>query len=198
MKSICLALSLLIIPSFSFAKPAESYPRINESLLNFDGKELTLEQIKGAKGTLVIFGASHCPFVKSWLGRIAKLGEQAKKQGLGVVMINPNDPESEPDDAFEKMPAFHKMAGFQFPYAQDRTSNIARAFKATRTPEVFLYNSSGKLVYHGAIDDNADSETEVAQHFLKNALDQMGSGQPIKPDKTKFIGCSIKFRAKKG
>jgi hypothetical protein len=84
--------------------------------------------------------------------------------------------------------------GFEFLYVVDATSNVARAFGATRTPEAFLFDAAGTLVYHGAIDDNAQDAAKVEKRFLKDALDALLAGREVAVKETKALGCSIKFR----
>ena len=88
-----------------------------------------------------------------------------------------------------------QQLGFTFPYVVDATSDVARAFGASRTPEVFLFDAAGKLVYHGAVDDNKDA-SKASKPYLKNALDAVLAGKAVEMAETKAIGCSIKFRSK--
>ena len=89
----------------------------------------------------------------------------------------------------------HKDKGFGFPYVVDSTSKVARAYGASRTPEAFLFDASGKLVYHGTIDDNAQEPDKVQSRYLKDALTAVSSGQDVAVKETKALGCGIKFRA---
>ena len=118
------------------------------------------------------------------------------RRGIGVIAINANDPDRNAEDSFDGMIARAKKLGIRYPYAMDETSNIARAFGATRTPEAFLFDAKGKLVYHGAIDDNAKNPSAVKQQYLKRAVDAVVSGRAISMTETKAIGCGIKFRNK--
>ena len=161
---------------------------------NIDGKMVSIEGVKAKMGTLVIFTCNHCPYVKAWEPRIAKLGNEAMKMGYGVVAINANDPTAYAEDSFDEMKARAAKLGFAFPYAVDATSNIARAFGATKTPEVFLFDASGKLAYYGAIDDNYRDAGQVEQHYLHDALKAVSAGQSVTKPVTKALGCSIKYR----
>ena len=163
-------------------------------LRNIDGKEIFLSKMSGENGTLVIFSCNHCPFVKAWEDRIVALGNEYMKKGFGVVMINSNDPAKEPEDSFEKMQERAKQKGIQFPYVVDSTSDFAREFGATKTPEFFLFNTNIKLVYNGAIDDNSEDAKAVKKTFLKDAMDALLAGKAIPQKETKAIGCGIKFR----
>src|SRR5207247_6647391 len=130
-----------------------------------------------------------------WETRIAEIGNSYREKGVGVIAINANDPAAYADDKFEEMQARAKERGFQFPYVVDATSDVGRAFGASRTPEFYLYAAAGKLVYHGALDDNKDA-SKVSQHYLKDALDALLAGKDPVTKETKAVGCGIKFRGK--
>lgn len=173
---------------------ADGIPAKDVKMKNVDGKEITIAEVAGKNGTLVIFSCNHCPFVKAWEKRIAEIGNTYREKGVGVIQINSNDP-AVAGDTFESMQERAKERGFQFPYVVDASSDVARAFGATRTPEFFLYDKDGKLVYHGALDDNKDA-SKASQSYLKDALDAMLAGKPIQTAETKAVGCTIKFRGK--
>jgi thioredoxin-related protein len=171
-------------------------PMADAKLKNVDGKDVTLAATaKGKKGTLVIFTCNACPWAKKWEGRVAKIGNDAAKRGLGVVAINSNDPERNKEDGYDVMQARAKSRGMKFAYAMDRTSDVARAFGASRTPEVFLFDAAGTLVYHGAIDDNADDAAKVTKPYLEDAVTAVAAGKSVSTAQTKALGCSIKYRA---
>jgi len=133
--------------------------------------------------------------VKAWQDRIASIGNAAKGKGVGVIVINSNDPASFPEDSFAEMQKRAQQLGFIFPYVVDATSDVARAFGATRTPEAFLFDKDGKLVYHGAIDDSQKAD-QVSTRYLQDATDSLLSGKQIANKETKFVGCGIKYRTK--
>jgi peroxiredoxin len=170
-------------------------PSTTVKMKNVDGSEVSIADVSGKQGTLVMFSCNHCPYVKAWQGRIASIGNTAKASGIGVIIINPNDPTDYPEDSYAEMQKRAKQLGFTFPYVVDATSDVARAFGATRTPEAFLFDKDGKLVYHGAIDDSRDAD-QVTKHFLQDAIDATATGKAVSVAETKFVGCSIKFRAK--
>lgn len=169
-------------------------PEAGVKMLNVDGKELSIKDVEKPAGTLVVFTCNHCPFAKAWESRIVALGNAYAAKGLGVIAINSNDPKVAPDDSADKMQQRAKERGMQFPYVVDATSGVARAFGATRTPEAFVFDKNGKLVYHGAIDDSQDPD-KVETTFLKNALDAVLAGSEVAVRETKSIGCTIKFRS---
>jgi cytochrome oxidase Cu insertion factor (SCO1/SenC/PrrC family) len=171
-------------------------PMADAKLKNVDGKDVTLASLKGAKGTLVVFTCNACPWAKKWESRVASIGNDAVKRGFGVVAINSNDPGKNPEDGYDVMKARAKTRGMKFPYAVDGTSELARAFGANKTPEVFLFDAAGKLVYHGAIDDNADDAKAVKASYLQDAVAAVAAGKKVTNAQTKALGCTIKFRAK--
>ena len=175
-------------------KIGDSIPETDAKMKNVDGEMVSIGDIKGAKGTLVIFTCNHCPFVVAWQDRMVELGNTYAKKGIGVIFINSNDPKVKAGDSFEGMQKMAKEKGYTFPYAVDATSDVARQFGAKKTPDVFLFDGNGKLVYHGAVDDNSRNPDEVKTSYLKDALEALLAGQPVKVKETKAVGCSIKFR----
>jgi len=191
---IMMALMMLVAVQTWALNLGDSIPMADTKMKNVDDKELSVADVKGEKGTLVIFSCNHCPFVIAWEERIAALGNEYRKKGIGVIQINSNDPKTA-GDTFEAMQKRTKERGFEFPYVVDATSDVARAFGASRTPELFLFDAAGKLVYHGAVDDNKEA-SNVKDRFLKDALEAVVAGKEAPVKETKAVGCSIKFRTK--
>ena len=171
-------------------------PMADVKMKTTDGREVSIADVKGAKGTLVVFTCNACPWAKKWESRIVKLGNEATKQGIGAIAINSNDPGRNPEDGYDVMVTRAKSQGMKFAYAVDGTSDIARAFGASKTPEAFLFDASGKLVYHGTIDDNADNAKAVKQAYLATAVKAVAAGKTVAVAETKALGCGIKYRAK--
>ncbi len=197
-----IALALAVGIGFSMGNSVEAgsaldlnakAPKADVKMKGVDGAWHTIQGVAGEKGTLVLFSCNACPWVKKWEDRISSIGNEYQKKGIGVIMINSNDPAKVAEDGFEEMVARTKAKAFGFPYVVDATSEVARAFGATRTPEAFLFDAKGKLVYHGAIDDNASDAKAVEVPYLKNALNAVIAGEAIPAAKTKALGCSIKF-----
>lgn len=162
---------------------------------NVDGKMLSIADVTGKAGTLVVFTCNHCPFAKGWEERIVELGNTYSAKGVGVVLVNPNDPTMHADDGFEEMQARAKSRGMKVAYVVDGTSGVARAFGASVTPEAFLFDKDGKLAYHGTIDDNRQEPDKVKARYLKDALDAVVAGKKPAVPETKGLGCGIKFRS---
>ena len=197
--------TLLVVPLVAALAAAPAFaeslaigaaaPMTDAKMKNVDGKDVSIADVRGTSGTLVVFTCNHCPFAKAWESRIVDLGNTYRAKGVGVIAVNANDPSVAPEDAFDVMKQRAKDKGMQFPYVVDATSNVARAFGASRTPEAFLFDKDGKLVYHGAIDDNKEDPTKVDNPYLKNALDAVVAGKDVAVKETKSIGCGIKFRS---
>jgi len=161
-----------------------------------DGKDYSIASVAGKKGTLVVFTCNHCPWAKAWESRIVALGNEFTKKGVGVITINSNDPSEYAEDDFANMQEKAKADKMAYPYVVDATSNVARAFGASHTPEAFIFDAKGRLVYHGGVDDNARDESAVKSPWLKDAVDAVAAGHKVAVAETKALGCGIKMREK--
>lgn len=169
-------------------------PKADVMMESVDGKKYSIDSVAGKAGTLVIFSCNHCPYAVKWEERIAAIGNEYMKKDFGVLVINSNDIAAVPDDGMEHMKTRAKDKKFEFPYVIDADSSVARAFGASKTPEVFLFDKNKELVYWGAVDDNADDAKAVKKHYLKDALDAVAAGKTPATQETKAIGCGIKMR----
>jgi peroxiredoxin len=170
-------------------------PMADSKLKNvIDGKEVSLAQTAaGKKGSLVVFTCNGCPYAKAWEERIVELGNTYAKKGIGVLLINSNSPQVSKGDTFEATQARAKERKMQFAYAVDPQSAVAKAYGATKTPEAFVFDKDGKLVYHGTIDDNHEEPGQVTKRYLKDALEAVSTGKAPPVPETKSMGCGIKF-----
>ena len=170
-------------------------PAADVKMKNINGEMVSIDDIKGKLGTAVIFSCNSCPWSVAWEERITEIGNSYMGKGVGVIQINSNDPVVNAIDAFAGNVKRAAKLGIKFSFVADNTSNVARAFGAERTPEVFLFNSENTLIYHGAVDDNAQDAAAVKGHFFIEALDEHCAGKRVSLAETKAMGCSIKFRA---
>jgi peroxiredoxin len=168
-------------------------PLADRAMTGVDGTPVTLATAAGPKGLLVVFTCNACPYAIAWEERIVALGNEYAKQGIGVVAVNSNDPAIVPGDGLDEMKKRAAERTMQFPYVVDQGAAVARAFGATRTPEAFLFDAQGALVYHGTIDDNHKAADQVTKRYLEDALAAVAAGKPVTVAETKAIGCGIKF-----
>lgn len=158
------------------------------------GKTITLNEAKKQNGVLVMFSCNTCPYVIKNQQRTVDIGNYALKNGIGVVLVNSNEGQRSGDDSFSAMQQYAKNQGYRWYYTVNEKSQLADAFGANRTPESFLFNKEGKLVYHGAIDDNPAAASGTRAH-LREAINEMLAGKEVSVKTSRSVGCSIK-RAK--
>lgn len=166
-------------------------PKPDYKMMDVSGKEISLAGVKGENGLLVIFSCNTCPYVKLSETRIKEVAAYAKRNKIGIIVVNSNEAQRDAEDSFEEMKKYAKSQAYDFNYAVDKNSQLADAFGATRTPHIFLFDKKG-LAYRGAIDDNIKDAKEAKEHFLKDAIMAVGEGKPVKVNSTKSVGCSIK------
>lgn len=168
-------------------------PLTDVEVQDVSGEVLTLEEVAKENGLLVNFSCNTCPWVGAWEDRYNPIAELAEKNGIGVIALNPNTAIRDGGESMQDMQERAEASNYQFYYALDENSRLAEAFGATRTPDIFLFNSDMELVYTGAIDDNAKSAEDVDEKYLENAINNMVAGKEISPKTTKALGCTIKW-----
>lgn len=163
------------------------------ALKGVDGKSYSLKDVRGEKGTLVVFMCNHCPFVKAIIGRLVEEVAQLKAMGIGVIGIMPNDTKISPGDSFENMKTFAKEHRLNFPYVIDETQQVARAWEAVCTPDFFGFNAKDELQYRGRLDESRMNLVPGARRELHEAMTMVaGTGKGPK-DQIASMGCSIKW-----
>lgn len=159
------------------------------------GKMVTRRHVAGPKGMLVMFICRHCPFVKHVQGELAKVGRDYAGSGVGIVAISANDELTNPEDSPASLAAMAKEVGFSFPYLFDASQGVARAYDARCTPDLFLYDGQGELVYRGQIDESRPGNgVPVTGRDLRAALDAVIAGRPVAANQRPSIGCNIKWK----
>lgn len=159
------------------------------------GQTVSRDAVAGPKGLLVMFICRDCPFVKHVEKELSRLGRDYQKSGVGIVAISANDESGFPEDSPARLAEMSRELGFVFPYLYDQTQDVARAFDAQCTPDFFLYDGQGKLVYRGQLDDSRPgSDQPVTGKDLRAALDALVAGRPVSPSQRPSIGCNIKWR----
>ena len=174
-------------------RPGERAPDF--SLRGVDGKTYSLAHFAGKKVAGVIFWCNHCPYVQAWEERVLELQRRYRPSGVELVLISSNDPQQYPDDSFEAMQRRARDKAYPMPYLFDETQEVARAYGATRTPEVFLFDADLVLRYHGRPDDNFEDPAAVRQHYLRDAIEALLAGRTPAVAETPPQGCTIKWRA---
>lgn len=164
----------------------------NFSLKNVDGNMVSLSDYKGTKGVFVVFTCNHCPYAQIYEQRIIDLHKKYAPLGIPVVAINPNSPLIVPEDSFEEMQKRAKSKKYPFPYLFDETQSVMPTFGATRTPHVFLLDSTWVVRYIGAIDDNPELPNAAKNRYAESAADALLAGKLPSPDYTRAVGCTVK------
>lgn len=159
-----------------------------------DDKKYSLSSFDDNKALIIIFSCNHCPYVQAYEGRIKQIQEDYKNKGVIVIAINSNEDKGYPEDSFENMKKRAVEQKFNFLYLRDEDQSVARAYDATHTPEIFLFDKARKLAFHGKIDDNWQEPNRVQNYYLRNALDELLAGKEISVPETFTIGCTIKWK----
>lgn len=159
------------------------------------GATVSLRDVSGGRGLLVIFLCNHCPFVKHIRDGLAKFAREVQAQGLNVVGISSNDAVAYPQDGPEPMAAEAQEAGYTFPYLFDADQAVAKAYKAACTPDFFLFDSNLALVYRGQFDASRPGNgVPVTGSDLRAAVDRVLKGEPPLLEQRPSIGCNIKWK----
>ncbi len=159
-----------------------------------DGRRVRLADLRGTRATLVMFICNHCPYVKAVIDRLVRGCAELQTLGVSSVAIMPNDAEAYPEDSFENMKTFAAQHRFGFPYAIDRTQEIARAYGAACTPDFFGFNTALELQYRGRIDDAGPRGTAVHRRELFEAMQAIAETGRGPAEQVPSMGCSIKWR----
>jgi peroxiredoxin len=171
-----------------------------EKLIDFhlkstDGRSYSLADVQGKYGTLVMFICNHCPYVKGVIGRLVEDVRALQTAGIGAIAIMSNDTETYPADSFDNMKRFAKEHGFTFPYAIDETQEVARAYGAVCTPDLFGFNARGELQYRGRVDSaGSRAPSGGEKRELREAMLQIAKTGRGPAEQVPSVGCSIKWR----
>ena len=168
------------------------------SLKNVDGKMVSLKdpEYKDVKGYIVILTCNHCPYAQMYEERIIALHKKYKPKGFPVIAINPNSPAVVPEDSYEEMQKRASLMKYPYVYLFDEEQTVYPKFGATRTPHVFILDTSMVVRYIGAIDDNPELPSIAKNRWVENAVDALLRGEQPKPDYTMAIGCTVKKKPK--
>ena len=168
----------------------------NFNLLNaIDDRQVSLQDAKGKKGTVIMFICNHCPFVIHVNKELVKMANEYQQQGINFIAISANDIENYPQDAPEFMKQLAEEEKYPFPYLYDETQEVAKAYDAACTPDFYVFDADLKTVYHGQLDDSRPGNGKIVTGFdMRNSLDNLLMlRSPLKKQQPS-IGCGIKWK----
>jgi peroxiredoxin len=164
------------------------------ALKGVDGKTYSLADVRGPKGTLVVFICNHCPYVKTSIERIVREAVALREIGIGTIAIMPNDTSTHRDDSFDNMKTFAATHGFTFPYVIDETQEVAHAYDAKCTPDFFGFNARDELQYRGRLDASRMTPVPDARRDLYEAMKETAETGRGPAEQVPSMGCSIKWK----
>jgi peroxiredoxin len=164
------------------------------ALKGVDGRTYTLADVRGPKGTLIVFICNHCPYVKASIGRIVTEAKALHELGIGTIAIMPNDVEVYREDSFDNMKAFAAKHGFTFPYVIDETQEVVRIYGAQCTPDFFGFNAQDELQYRGRLDASRMTPVANAHRDLFEAMKLVAETGHGPAEQIPSMGCSIKWK----
>jgi peroxiredoxin len=154
-----------------------------------------LDELKGPKGTVVVFICNHCPFVLHVIPKLVQVAKDYFLKEINFVAISSNDIVKYPQDSPERMTEFARNQEFPFPYLYDPTQEVAKAYDAACTPDLYLFDADLRLAYRGQFDGSRPGSTlPVTGKDLQNAMDALLDGRPIDPVQKPSMGCNIKWK----
>ncbi len=159
------------------------------------GQVYRLDSFRGKAALLVMFLCRHCPYVQHIEQEVARIGRDYEGTGLGMVGISSNDPVNYPDDAPNRLKEMAQRLGFRFPLCFDENQDVAKAYKATCTPDFYLFDGQRRLAYRGQLDESRPgSRQPVTGQDLRAAIDAVLAGKPLPARQKPSVGCSIKWK----
>lgn len=160
---------------------------------NCGQSRMALGDSLGDNGLVVVFECNHCPYVVASFARLEHMAEICKGLGIGFIGINSNDSKNYPDDSFENMRK-RAQKGMNYPYLYDESQKVAVSWGAERTPEFFLIDNKGAVIYRGRMDNSPRDPNGVSKRDLMDAIDAHMMGEKPPVPRTQSIGCSIKWK----
>lgn len=155
----------------------------------------SFSDLKGEKGTVVMFICNHCPFVHHVIEEVVRIANDYRVQGIGFIAVSSNDVVNYPQDAPELMTEFAFENRFEFPYLYDETQQVAKNYDAACTPDFYLFDNLNKLVYRGQLDDSRPGNgIPLSGSDLRGAIDGVVYNRGINPDQKPSLGCNIKWK----
>ncbi len=159
------------------------------------GKDLSLNDLKSDKATVVMFICNHCPYVKHVIDGIVSMANDYIPRGVSFIAINSNDVENYPEDSPEKMKEFAMEKAFPFPYLFDESQEVAKAYHAACTPDFSIFDGNLECAYRGQMDQaRPGNDKPVTGKDIRAALDAILDGKPVSEQQVPSVGCSIKWK----
>ena len=159
------------------------------------GQTMSYSNIKGEKGTVVMFICNHCPYVIHVQEKVVELAKEYLAKGIGFVAISSNDVENYPDDSPKLMKKHAEKYGFSFPYLYDESQDVANAYQAACTPDFYAFDQNDKCVYRGRLDGaTPGNNVPITGDDLDLALNNLVEGLPIDTAQHPSLGCNIKWK----
>jgi peroxiredoxin len=159
-----------------------------------DGLSYGLDSFKNSDAIVLSFTCNHCPYAQGYEDRFIALAKEFMPKGVSFLAINSNDAKNYPDDSFENMKKRAQDKKYPFSYLHDETQQVARAYGAVCTPHVFVVDKARNIAYEGRIDDNWKDPKAAKTHDLRNAIEDLLAGKPVRVTNTGPMGCSIKWK----
>jgi peroxiredoxin len=159
-----------------------------------NGARYRSQDLMDKKGLFIIFICNHCPYVKHINAVLAPLGREFEMLEVGMAAISSNDARNYPEDAPDKMAAQARALGYTFPYLYDETQEVARAFDAACTPDLYLFDGTGRLVYRGQFDPSRPGQGKADASDIRRAVKALAGGAPPLSEQIPSVGCSIKWK----
>lgn len=174
---------------------AETLQAPDFTLKNVDGTEVSLADAMGKNGTIIAFICNHCPYVLAVIERFVATANKLKDKDINTIAIMPNDTANYPADSYENMIEFAEKYAFKFPYLIDETQDVAKAYGAVCTPDIFGINSDGQIQYRGRLDSagKGDADEQTVPE-LYNAMLEIADNKDVSAQQFPSMGCSIKWK----
>ncbi|MCA1812976.1 MAG: thioredoxin family protein [Halobacteriales archaeon] len=170
----------------------EGAPAPAFDLPGVDGQRHSLASFAAKPVLAVVFSCNHCPYVQAFEARLVAVQRDYAARGVQLVAINSNDEQAYPEDGFDHMVQRAKAQGYNFPYLRDADQRVAEAYGAVCTPHVLVFDRERKLRYQGRIEDGRDPK-DTNHRDLRDALDDLVAGRPVRTPETPAFGCSVKW-----
>jgi peroxiredoxin len=167
---------------------------ISFELPGVDDRRHALQDYADKEAVAVVFTCNHCPYARAWEDRLIDIQADYAARGVQLLAISANDAKRYPDDSFPRMKERSDQKGFNFPYLYDESQEVARAYGAQRTPEIFLFDKDATLRYHGTVDDNYEDPKAVRSHYFIDALEAVLEDREPATAETAPVGCTIKWK----